>query len=539
MSLYSIAMSGVNASSLALSTTSKNITNVNTSGYSRQLTNLASNANGGGVKVTGVERQYNQYISNQLNQSNSTLAALNANQNQISQIDSLLGDTTSGLSVMMQNFFSALQDLSSTPADPAARQGVLGTADNMTAQFRSMNDYLNDLAKSVNSDVTSEVSQINTLTSGIADLNKQISLTKAKTGEVPNALMDQRDELVARLSTHINISVDVQDTGTYNVSFANGLSLVAGFTSSNLEATASSANPTQTAVGYRDSANNLVELKDSTITGGALGGTLQFRNEGLSQAQNKLGQLGVSLAMAFNEQSAQGVDLNGDVGGDFFTVGTPKSFSNEKNTGTASFTGSFTDASQLTADNYSVTYSASTGYTVTNSTTGKTEGTFAPGTTSFDVGGMTFSVSGAPADGDKFIIKPFQDAISDMNTAITDVDKIAAGQATGSTGSGDNRNAAAFYDLQNSKVVNGGSTLNQAYASMVTDIGNQSQVVSVKIKTQQGISDQLTEVQQSTSGVNLDEEAIDLLKYQQSYQASAKIIDTATTLIDTILGIKG
>lgn len=539
MSLYSIAMSGVNASSLALSTTSKNITNVNTSGYSRQLTNLASNANGGGVKVTGVERQYNQYISNQLNQSNSTLAALNANQNQISQIDSLLGDTTSGLSVMMQNFFSALQDLSSTPADPAARQGVLGTADNMTAQFRSMNDYLNDLAKSVNSDVTSEVSQINTLTSGIADLNKQISLTKAKTGEVPNALMDQRDELVAQLSTHINISVDVQDTGTYNVSFANGLSLVAGFTSSNLEATASSANPTQTAVGYRDSANNLVELKDSTITGGALGGTLQFRNEGLSQAQNKLGQLGVSLAMAFNEQSAQGVDLNGDVGGDFFTVGTPKSFSNEKNAGTASFTGTFTDASQLTADNYSVTYSASTGYTVTNSTTGKTEGTFAPGTTSFDVGGMTFSVSGAPADGDKFIIKPFQDAISDMNTAITDVDKIAAGQATGSTGSGDNRNAAAFYDLQNSKVVNGGSTLNQAYASMVTDIGNQSQVVSVKIKTQQGISDQLTEVQQSTSGVNLDEEAIDLLKYQQSYQASAKIIDTATTLIDTILGIKG
>ncbi|MBI6882560.1 flagellar hook-associated protein FlgK [Pseudomonas putida] len=539
MSLYSIAMSGVNASSLALSTTSKNITNVNTSGYSRQLTNLASNANGGGVKVTGVERQYNQYISNQLNQSNSTLAALNANQNQISQIDSLLGDTTSGLSVMMQNFFSALQDLSSTPADPAARQGVLGTADNMTAQFRSMNDYLNDLAKSVNSDVTSEVSQINTLTSGIADLNKQISLTKAKTGEVPNALMDQRDELVAQLSTHINISVDVQDTGTYNVSFANGLSLVAGFTSSNLEATASSANPTQTAVGYRDSANNLVELKDSTITGGALGGTLQFRNEGLSQAQNKLGQLGVSLAMAFNEQSAQGVDLNGDVGGDFFTVGTPKAFSNEKNAGTASFTGTFTDASQLTADNYSVTYSASTGYTVTNSTTGKTEGTFAPGTTSFDVGGMTFSVSGAPADGDKFIIKPFQDAISDMNTAITDVDKIAAGQATGSTGSGDNRNAAAFYDLQNSKVVNGGSTLNQAYASMVTDIGNQSQVVSVKIKTQQGISDQLTEVQQSTSGVNLDEEAIDLLKYQQSYQASAKIIDTATTLIDTILGIKG
>lgn len=539
MSLYSIAMSGVNASQIALGTTSKNITNVNTPGYSRQLTNLASNPNGGGVKVTSVERQYNQYISNQLNQSNSTLAALYSNTTQIGQIDTMLGDTTSGLSVMMQNFFSALKDMSATPADPAARQGVLGTADNMAAQFRSMNDYLNDLGQSVNADVSSEVTQVNTITAGIADLNKQISLTKAKTGEVPNALMDQRDQLVSELSTHINIKVDVQDTGTYNISFGNGLSLVAGFTSSKLEATSSSSNPTQTAVAYRDSANNLVELKDSSITGGALGGTLEFRNVGLAQAQNKLGQLGVSLAIAFNKQSAQGVDLNGNVGGDFFTIGTPKTFSNENNSGTASLTGSFTDASLLTSDNYSVSFSAATGYSVTNNTTGTNAGTFPVGTTSFAVGGMTFGVSGAPADGDTFVITPFKDALANMETAITDVDKLAAGQPTGSTGSGDNRNAAAFYELQNTKVVNGKSTLNQAYASLVTDTGNRAQVLIVKTKTQEGISTQLTAVQQSTSGVNLDEEAIDLLKYQQSYQASAKIISTATSLMDTILGLRG
>lgn len=539
MSLYSIAMTGVNASQTALSTTSKNITNVNTSGYSRQLTNLASNANGGGVKVVSVDRQYNAYITNQVNQSNSTLAALTQNQNQLSQIDSLLGDTTSGVSVMVQNFFASLQDLSSAPADPAARQGVLGTADNMTTQFRSMDDYLNDLGQQVNTSVNSEVTQVNTLTSSIADLNKQISLARAKSGEEPNALLDQRDELVAQLSTHINVTVDVQDTGTYNISFANGLSLVAGFTSSNLQATASNANPTQTVVSYRDSSNNLVEVRDSSISGGALGGALKFRNEGLAQAQNKLGQLGVSIAMAFNEQSAKGIDLNGDVGGDFFSIGTPKSFSNERNTGTADLSGSFTDASKLGSDNYNVTYSSTTGYTVTNATTGKTEGTFAVGTTSFDVGGMTLNVSGAPADGDKFLIKPYEDALQSMETAITDVDKIAAGQAGGSTGTGDNRNAAAFYDLQNARAVGGNATFNQAYAALVTDTGNRSQVIALKISTQQGISDQLSAVQQSTSGVNLDEEAVNLLKYQQSYQASAKIIDTATTLIDTILGIKG
>jgi flagellar hook-associated protein 1 FlgK len=538
MSLYNIAMSGINASSTSLSTVSKNITNVNTAGYNRQLTNLASNANGGGVKVVSIERQYNKYINNQLNQSNSQLAALVANQTQLGQIDSLMGDTKTGISVMMQKFFSSLQDLASTPSDPAARQGVLGTADNLTAQFRSVNEYLNSLDSAVNSDVTNEVGQINSLSSSIADLNKQISLTKAKTGETPNALMDQRDQLVADLSTHINITVDVQDTGTYNISIGNGLSLVAGPTSTTLEASASSANPTQTAVFYRDSAGNLTELKDSSITGGALGGVLTFRNEGLVKAQNQLGQLGVTIAMAFNDQSAKGIDLNGDVGGDMFNIGAPKSFSNEKNTGTASFSGTFTDASQLTADNYSVSYSAATGYTVTNSTTGQTAGTFAPGTTSFAVGGMTFNVSGAPSDGDKFLIKPFQDAVSNMSTAITDVDKIAAGQAAGGTGTGDNRNAAAMYNLQNIKTVGGGSTFNQAYASMVTDVGNRSQVISAKAKTQSGISDQLTAVQQSISGVNLDEEAIELMKFQQHYQASAKIIDTATTLIDTILGMR-
>lgn len=539
MSLYSIAMTGVNASQTALSTTSKNITNVNTAGYSRQLTNLASNANGGGVKVTSVERQYNAYITNQVNQANSSLSALNANETQLSQIDSLLGDTTSGVSVMVQKFFSSLQDLSSAPSDPAARQGVLGTADNMTTQFRSMDNYLNDLGDQVNTAVGSEVSTVNTLTSGIADLNKQISLARAKSPEEPNALMDQRDQLVAQLSTHINITVNVQDSGTYNISFANGLSLVAGFTSSNLEASASSANPTQTVVAYRDSANNVIEVKDSAITGGALGGALTFRNEGLAQSQNKLGQLGVSIAMAFNTQSSKGIDLNGDVGGDFFTIGTPKVFSNEKNSGTAEMAGAFTDASKLGSDNYNVTYSSTTGYTVTNASTGKAEATFAVGTNSFDVAGMTINVTGSPANGDKFQIKPYQDAISNMETAITNVDKIAAGQPTGSTGTGDNRNAAAFYDLQNTKAVGGRATFNQAYAALVTDTGNRSQVVQLKIETQQGITNQLTAVQQSTSGVNLDEEAVDLLKYQQSYQASAKIIATATTLIDTILSIKG
>lgn len=539
MSLMSIGLSGLNAAQTSLNAASNNLANLYTVGHSREIANLANNPAGGGVKVTSVERQFNLFVATQANDAKSTLAGLNKYQTQISQIDSLLADSDSGLSVMMQGFFSSLQDLSSAPSDPAARQGVIGSADNLAAQFRSMDNYLRDLKSSANSEIGTQITQVNNIATQIADLNKQISLTKAKTGEAPNALLDQRDQLVSQLGERVNIKLSVQDSGTYNISFASGLSLVAGFTSSKLEATVSSANPTLAAVGYRDDAGNLIEIRDKNITGGELGGILQFRNEALTSTENRLGQLAVGVALSFNKQHALGVDLNGAAGTDFFSIGQPKVFNNQNNAGTASLTGTFVDASQLSADDYNITYSSVTGFTVTNKTTGATAGTYSVGTTNFTVGGMEFSVGGAPADGDRFQVKPFENATSGLANNITDVDKIAAGLPAGGTGSGDNRNALALLNLQTAKVLNGQSTLNQGYAALVTDVGNRSQVVNVKQETQQNLAEQLDAVQQSISGVNMTEEGANLLRFQQHYQASAKVINTATTVMDTILGLKG
>lgn len=107
------------------------------------------------------------------------------------------------------------------------------------------------------------------------------------------------------------------------------------------------------------------------------------------------------------------------------------------------------------------------------------------------------------------------------------------------TSTGDNRNALAMQDLQSQSIVGASATVTGAYASMVSDVGNRTNITQVNLDARQGLTDQLTAVQQSESGVNLDEEAANLIRYQQYYQANARVIDTAGTLMDTILNLRG
>jgi flagellar hook-associated protein 1 FlgK len=243
----------------------------------------------------------------------------------------------------------------------------------------------------------------------------------------------------------------------------------------------------------------------------------------------------VGLASAVNTQHAAGVDLNGNPGQDFFSIGAPTSFSNAKNTSTAYFEGVYSNASNLDNSDYAITYSATTGYDVKDKTTGQSIGTFPVGSPTLTFGGKTLTMNGTPADGDKFLIKPVAIAARAFDNNISDPVDIAAGAAAGA---GDNRNALALYKLQSTAVIKGGSTLNQAYASLVNQVGNKAQIIKVNQATQATMSEQLLAVQQSDSGVNLDEEATNLLRYQQYYQASARIVDTATSIMDTIIGLR-
>jgi len=543
-SIINSAMSGLSAAQAALSTTSNNISNYTVAGYSRQTTILAE-ANstlqgksyyGNGVNVTGVQREYDSFIAAQLRGSSATYNAANTQYSQVSNIDDLMSTSTTNLSSAIQGFFSNMQNVVSNANDPAARQSLLSNSQGLVNQFQTQAQYLTNMQDSVNTNVTSDVDQINTFTSQISSLNQQIAKLTTGNGAAPNDLLDQRDQLVNGLNNIVGVTVSQQD-GSYTVSMANGLSLVSGFQSTKLVAMPSSSDLTRTTVGYVDPQAGNVQIPESSITTGSLGGMLSFRSQDLDLAQNQLGQLAAAFTTNFNTVHKQGYDSNGNQGVDFFTIGSPTAQGNSKNTSSATLTAAWSNTNALQASNYTVTYDG-TNWSATR-LSDNTKTTLTPttsgGVTTLSLDGMSLTVNGTPNAKDSFLVKPVQNVVNGMSVTITSGSQIAAAAAPG--GESDNRNAQNLLALQDAKIVNGNSTLSQAYGAMVSTVGNKTQALKTASTTQQNVVTQLTNRQQSVSGVNLDEEYANLTKYQQYYMANAQVLKAASTVFDALLSI--
>ena len=637
MSMFSIGLSGLNAAQNALNTVSNNISNVYTPGYNREITVLNESNNNSGVRVADIERQYNTFVAAQLNNAKSQSSALNVYSTQVTQIDNLLADREAGLAPLMQDFFSSLEDLASAPSDPASRQGVLGSANTLSAQFRSFDGYLQDLQSGVNGQIKDEITQINNTTTQIASINREISLARAQLGEAPNSLLNQRDQMISELNERMDVRLNIQDGKTYNLTLPNGQPLVTGDTAYKLEAIESQSDPQRVVVGYREGAQgngNLVALDEGLISGGALGGLMSFRSDTLDKTQNQIGQLASSLALAFNEQHQQGVDLQGDQGEAFFSLGKPNAYFNAENGGSASVEATFDleDISALKATDYSIKVTDAAATPPTFEVTRKDDGSlvdveFEDTTDTLSFGGVNvvFTDLNTAQNGDRFEVQPVRRAAGGMDSNITDLDKIAAASLVESKGdldiseltaasgafsdnesyelnvddtgdlavmpttptvtvtrgdsvltsgtpleagdkisidglsftldalpvgeaslvisrsdasAGDNRNALALQNMQAESIVGGSASVSGAYASIVSDVGNRTNIVQVNLDARQGLTDQLKAVQQSESGVSLDEEAANLIRFQQYYQANARVIDTASNIFDTILGLR-
>ncbi|QKN82403.1 flagellar hook-associated protein FlgK [Scandinavium goeteborgense] len=545
-SLMNSAMSGLGAAQAALNTVSNNIASYNVSGYTRQTTVLsAANSTlgaggwvGNGVTVSSVQREYNAFITNQLNAAQNQSSGLTTRYQQMSKIDDLMSDTTNSISATLQDFFTSLQTLVSNAEDPAARQAVLGKSEGLVNQFKTTDQYLRDQDKQVNGAIASTVSQINNYSQQIATLNDKISkLTGVGAGASPNDLLDQRDQLVSQLNQLVGVEVNVQDGGTYNVTMANGYNLVQGSNARQLAAVPSSADPSRTTVAYVDNVAGNIEIPEKLLTSGSLGGLLTFRSQDLDQTRNSLNQMALAFADAFNTQNKAGIDANGDTGKDFFTFGSPSVLSNTKNTGSASLNATMTDSTQLQASDYKVSYDGTNWQVTRLSDNTKMSPTVeSDGSLSFD--GLNVSISGSANKNDSFTVKPVANAIVNMGVALTDSSQIAMGINDAETGESDNRNGQALLDLQNSKLVGGNKTVNDAYASLVSDVGNKTSTLETSSTTQGNVVTQLTKQQQSISGVNLDEEYGNLQLYQQYYLANAQVMQTASTLFDALINIR-
>lgn len=542
-SLINNAMSGLSAAQAALNTASNNISSYNVAGYTRQTTIMAQ-ANstlgaggwvGNGVYVSGVQREYDSFITNQLRAAQNQSSGLTTRYEQMSKVDNLLASKTSSVSVSMQDFFTSLQTLVSNAEDPAARQTLIGKANGLVNQFKTTDQYLRDQDKQVNIAIGSSVDQINNYSKQIASLNDQISrLTGVGAGASPNDLLDQRDQLVSELNKIVGVEVSVQDGGTYNITMANGYSLVQGSNARQLAAVQSQADPSRTTVAYVDSIAGNIEIPEKLMTTGSLGGLLTFRSQDLDQTRNTLGQLALAFADAFNQQHREGYDANGKNNVDFFSIGDPAVYGNSKNTGSISAT--VKTASEVQATDYKMVYDG-VKWQVTRLADGTSfEATDDAGKLTFD--GLEISIDVDPAKNDSFIVKPVSDAIINMGVLVTNESQIAmAKDAT--AGESDNRNGQALLDLQkNDTTVGGSKSFNDAYATLVSNVGSKTATLKTSSTTQGNVVTQLTKQQQSISGVNLDEEYGNLQRFQQYYLANAQVLQTANSLFDALLNIR-
>jgi len=443
-----IALSGLMAEQGALETTTNNVANINTLGYSRQVPDLVTRdpivedqlTFGSGVDLQKIESIRDPILESQIQQETQTQGQWSALVSALSQTQSNFGTTASDIGTAISNFFDSLNQLSTSPADLSLRQNVLTAAANMANAFNMASHRLTSQRTNLDDSVQQTVGQINQITTQIARLNRQISSLE-NVGESAGTFVDQRTQLIDQLSSLIDVSVIPTDN-TLTIATANGTALVAGQQSFALSTQLDASGVQHIFSQARDIT--------STIVSGQLGGLLEARDGQIPAIQSQLDTLASGLANAVNGVQTAGFDLNGNAGPDLFNP------------------------------------PAATG------------------------------------------------AASSLSVALTDPSGIAA-SSDGSVGS--NGNVEALYALRNQAIVNG-QTPTDYYSSIVFNVGNAAANANAQQSASSLVLQQLNDQRSSVSGVSLDQEAANMMRYQQAYAASAQVISTINSMMQTVINMK-
>jgi flagellar hook-associated protein 1 FlgK len=618
--LFGIGLSALLAQQRALATTSNNVANASTPGYSRQRTELSERPTqqlGNDFVGTGVAAGLNRRITDDLMLEQVRTASTGSKRadalaDLATTLDNLLGSDNTGLNATLQSFTNALHDVANDPSSLAARQSLLSEAGNTVARFQSLDQRMSTINDEVRSRVSADADQISALGASIAELNKQVL---AAGTNAPPDLLDKRDQMLEDLSALVQVRVSTQSDGTIGVFIGSGQVLVLGTTASKLVMTNGNLDPSQPQLVLRSGSGPDVPITQF-LSGGELGGLLDFNREMLAPARGEIGRIAVGLADAVNTASRNGMDLDGQLGGDFLSVGGPQTFAASTNLGSGAVTATISNVAALDTANYQLSYNGTT-YTLQRTDSGAVVPMTGTGTAGnpFVANGISIVVSGAPAAGDQFLIKPLDPAPGSLKVLVTNPGDIAAAAPTrtsadlGNTGSGaisagsvidvtnpnllsvatiqfsspttysingagafaytpggnidingtrvqitgapaqgdifiiesntggsgDNRNALAMIDKLAGNVFNGNVTLKAAASSMLADIGAKTAAATNQQSAQGTVLQQSQQRLDSLRGVNLDEEAANMLRQQQLYQAAAQTISVAGTLFSTLL----
>ncbi len=643
MSILSIAYSGLNAFQRAFDVTGNNIANIHTSGYSRQSIQFASGPSqryagsfiGSGVTVASIGRNVDQFVNNQVRSTLSTKSQFDAFYSQALQIDKLLSQDGTSISTSLQSFFESLGQLNSAPDNISSRSVAIKQSELLVQQFNSMQIKLDEYQKNSTAQISGAVQQINQYTRDIAAINKQIMATS----DSPE-LLDQRDRLLQELSQFSSLTIFNQSDGTVNVGLATGDMLVAGTEQRDMEVGSGNSNIYGTQV-FLKNAGGPIDIT-SRLTTGTLGGLMAYEQEVVGQASQMIGQMAVGLAQHFNAQHRLGMDLNNQIGKDFFTdfnsttqqlnrVTTPST-----NTGTGILSVAISDISQGKLSDYEVlvTDAATNELRITR----KSDGTSttlnwsntppAPPAGQFVIDGMTISVDDTShlADNDTFTLVPFRGAARELSLQVHDARELAMASTVGTAASlnntgvgrialgtvlntaavnkeyriefisdtqynlvnvtdstttgplafvpntdntiqipdalnpsysvilsgipksgdqftasynagatGDNRNGLLLSGLQQTKfMANGTETLFERYANLLAEVGGQTNQAKLSSESADVLHKQALDAWQSKSGVNEDEEGVNLIKFKQAYEAAGKLLQISNEMTNLL-----
>ena len=645
--LFSIGASGLLAFQRSLNTISHNIANVNTEGYSRQTVELATRPpepngfgfSGNGVDTVTIRRSYDAFVESSLRSGMSATAEFEAFHTLAAQLDNVVADPDTGIHTSLQRFFDAVQDVADTPASPAARQVLFNEGEVLATQFNELASWIEGVRGQVNSDINSGVNEINQISQAIAELNQSIVIEQGRAGQPPNDLLDQRDTLIKDMSELVYVTTLQQDDGSVNILIGTGQVLVRGNTATSLTVIQEAGDPRQLGVAVQGNGGLLVPVTEQ-LSGGRLGGVLNFRDQMLDPTSNSLGLTAIGLGSYFNEQHQRGMDLDGVLGLDFFSVAQPQVLAVSGNPANVSL--AIDDVSQLSNADYKLRFNAGA-WELTNKLTGQNIAMTGSGTAAdpFIAEGMSIEITAAPANGDTYLLRPTRTGAMDIQMVLANNRQIAAAApvrsvaATANTGTGvitagevtdisnaafqttsgqltppllvrfttgtsydvydntnaaapvlleagiaydpatgtdlfptpggidhgyrmqlsgapaagdefsteyntggigDNRNALSLAGLATDKLMYAGSaSVTDSYNRLVADVATDTRQAEINSLAQKRILDQTMARRESISGVNLDEEAANLVRYQQAYQAAAQVISTANTLFDTLL----
>ncbi len=558
--IISIGSKALLAQQKGIYVTGNNIANVNTPGYTRQRVNLSSDVPvnsgigpvGTGVQALGIERIYQRFLGVQINNETQTRGNWEARRDVAERIEMIFDESNGyGLNQAMYEFWTAWQDLSNNPSGPVERTVLIAKSQIMAETFSKNYQDLQTIQQDIDTLIEGTIDEVNLLSEQIARLNEKIIQMEAG-GSTANDYRDQRELLLNELSNLIDIDTFENTAGGVTVSVGSGQPLVEGTFGYGLSTEMNAFGHLN--VTWVDAVNNEVDITDS-ISDGRIKGLLDVRDLDIRNHMNRLDNLAQSIMDQVNSLHAGGYGLDGSTGNDYFV-------------GEATASGVLDSLVTITAEtggagNLSITLvpggTAGSETVTTDPITGDIRIAIEDGVSTRDdiaaalqshsaiASAVATASGGTPwtlgVGSDTVALSGGSSALNmEVNPAIVlDERLIASAQSFDTVPGdkpGDNRNAIAIANLKSSRILSGNTaTFDAYYESFVGDLGYEVQQASSSYSHQSEMVHQLENHRESISGVSVDEEMVNLVKFQNAYQAAAKLISTADEMMQSVLNM--